>query len=150
MPDEQGPHQISPQSLGDYLEVMSKAVFQSGISYKVVENKWPGIREAFRGFDPRAVAGLTPPAVEDLVQDQKVIRNRRKIEAISSNARRIIELEKEHGSFKNYLRSHSSFKATVQDLRRQFKFLGESGCYFFLYIVGEEVPPHEEYRGVLK
>ena len=116
----------------------------------MVENKWPGIREAFRGFDAQAVAGLTPQDVEELVQDQKVIRNRRKIEAISSNARRIIELEKEHGSFKNYLRSHGSFKSTVLDLRRKFKFLGESGCYFFLYIVGEEVPPHEEYRDVLK
>ena len=44
---EQGaPERIDPQTLGDYLEVMSKLVFQSGISYRVVDSKWQGIREA--------------------------------------------------------------------------------------------------------
>lgn len=42
---------IQPQSLNDYLEIMSKAVFQSGMSWKVVENKWSGIQDTFQGFD---------------------------------------------------------------------------------------------------
>jgi 3-methyladenine DNA glycosylase Tag len=43
----EGPNNIKPQSLSDYLKVMSKAVFQTGISWKVIEAKWTGIRDAF-------------------------------------------------------------------------------------------------------
>ena len=42
------PERIEPAGLADYLEVMSKSVFQPGMSWKVVAAKWPGIREAFR------------------------------------------------------------------------------------------------------
>ena len=145
MPEEQTPDQIKPQSTGEYLEVMSKAVFQAGMSWKV-ENKWPGIRDAFRGFDAQAVANLTPDDLDALTNDTRVIRNRRKLEAIVDNANRMVELETKHGTFRDYLRSHASFDATVNDLRKQFKFLGEMGSYFFLYVVGEEVPPHDEWE----
>lgn len=150
MPDKGPPEQIQPQSLGDYLEVMTKAVFQSGMSWRVVESKWPGIRDAFRGFDPQAVAAMGDRDVNELAQDTRVIRNRRKLEAIVGNANRMLELEAEHGSLRKYLRSHEGFDATVVDLRKQFKFLGEMGCYYFLYVVGEEVPPHEEWQASRK
>lgn len=150
MPEQGPPEQIEAQSLGDYLEVMSKAVFQSGISWRVVESKWPGIRDAFRGFDAQAVAAMGDRDVNELAQDTRVIRNRRKLEAIVGNANRMLELEAEHGSFQRYLRSHGDFDATVADLRKQFKFLGEMGCYYFLYVVGEDVPPHEEWQASRK
>ena len=146
MPEQRAPDQIEPQSPGDYLEVMSKAVFQAGMSWKVVKAKWPGIRDAFRGFDAQAVAHLTPDDLDALTRDVRVIRNRRKLEAVVSNAGRILALEAEHGTFRDYLRSHGSFEATTSDLRKQFKFLGEMGCYYFLYVVGEEVPPHDEWQ----
>ncbi len=146
MPEQRAPDQIEPQSLGDYLEVMSKAVFQSGMSWKVVEAKWPGTREAFRGFDAQAVARLTPDDLDALTGDERVIRNRRKLEAVVSNAGRMLELEAVHGAFRDYLRSHDGFEATVSDLRKQFKFLGDMGCYYFLYVVGEKVPPHDEWQ----
>ncbi len=146
MPDQMAPERIDPQSLGDYLEVMSKSVFQSGMSWRVVESKWPTTREAFRGFDAEAVASLSPDDIDELAKDTRVIRNRRKLEAIAGNARRMVELEKEHGSFRNYLRSHDDFGSTVKALRKDFKFLGEMGCYLFLYVVGEEVPPYEEWH----
>jgi hypothetical protein len=38
----------------------------------------------------------------------------------------------------------------VKDLRKRFKFLGEMGCYYYLHVVGEEVPPHEEWMASLK
>lgn len=41
-----------PVTLAGYLESMSQAVFQAGISWKVVDAKWPGIRQAMKGFDP--------------------------------------------------------------------------------------------------
>jgi 3-methyladenine DNA glycosylase Tag len=146
MPEQRAPDRIEPQSLGDYLEVISKAVFQAGMSWKVVEAKWPGIRDAFRGFDAQAIAHLTPDDLDALTRDERVIRNRRKLEAVVSNAGRILELEADHGTFRDYLRSHGSFEATTSDLRKQFKFLGEMGCYYFLYVVGEEVPPHDEWQ----
>ena len=53
MPELTAPEQINPQSLGDYLGVMTKAVFQSGISWRVVESKWPGIQEAYLRYRHR-------------------------------------------------------------------------------------------------
>lgn len=137
------PEKVQPRNPGDYLEVMSKAVFQSGISWQVVEHKWPGIREAFCGFDPNAVASFTPAGLDALTNDVRVIRNRRKLEAIVENAKQMLEIEKRHGSFRDYLRSHCGYEETVADLRKRFRFLGESGCYYFLWTVGEQVPAYE-------
>ena len=52
----QAPERIDPGTLADYLEVMSKSVLQTGLSWRVVEAKWPDIRQAFRGFEPAVVA----------------------------------------------------------------------------------------------
>ena len=145
MPEGEAPEQIEPKVLGDYLEVMSKAVLQTGISWKVVESKWPGIRDAFRGFDAPTIADFTPDDLDELTKDARVIRNRRKLEAIIGNAAKMIDLESTHGTFREYLRSHDGFEATVTDLKKQFKFLGDMGSYYFLYVVGEEVPSHEEF-----
>ena len=139
------PEQINPQRLGDYLDVMSKAVFQTGMSWRVVENKWPGTREVFHDFDAERVASMSLAEIDAIAGDTRVIRNRRKIEAIVSNAARMVELDRQHGSFKSYLRSHGDFEGTVAALRKEFKFLGDMGAYYMLYVVGEEVPSHEEW-----
>ena len=145
VPRDYAPEQIEPRSLDDYLEVMTKPVFQSGMSWKVVDSKWHGIREVLLGFNVEAVANLTPPEVDEIALDKRVIRNRRKLDAIVHNAQRMIELDEKHGGFKNYLRSHATFGETVKDLRKQFKFLGDMGCYYFLYVVGEDVPLYAEW-----
>ena len=144
-PTGEAPPQIEPKSLGDYLEVMSKAVFQSGMSWKVVEAKWPSTREAFHDFQIGAVAAMGEEQIDELATDTRVIRNRRKLAAVVSNAQRMIELDEEHGEFRSYLRSHNDFWETVADIRKQFKFMGNVGTYFFLWVVGEEVIPHEEF-----
>ena len=141
----QAPQQITPTRPADYLEVMTKAVFQSGMSWQVVEAKWPGFREAFDGFDPAKIAGYTGDDVERLAADARIIRNRRKIEATLSNAERILEIERSPGGFAGWLRSHGDFEATVAALRSEFRFLGNTGTYYFLYVVGEPVPSHEEW-----
>lgn len=141
----EGPERITPGSLADYLEVMSKSVFQTGISWKVVENKWPEIKAAFRGFDPAVISKLDITDIDKLVQDRRVIRNRRKIEAIVGNAVRLLELDKQYGGFRKYLRSFASFEELTKDLRKQFKYLGDVGSYHFLWVVGEKVPPWEEW-----
>lgn len=111
MPEKPAPEQIEPRSLGDYLDVMSKAVFQSGISWKVVEAKWSSTREAFNEFDVEKVANLNPDDIDELAQDTRVIRNRRKLEAIIGNANRMIELE-------GQVRFVSRLPALAQGLRR--------------------------------
>jgi len=145
MAEHHAPEQIQPRGPADYLEVMTKAVFQSGISWKVVEAKWPGIRRAFRGFEPAAIVSLTPADLDAITADTSVIRNRRKIEATVENARAMLEMEQAHGTFRSYLRSHTGFDETVKDLRKRFKFMGEMGCFYFLYVVGEQVPSYEDW-----
>jgi 3-methyladenine DNA glycosylase Tag len=139
------PKKIRPKALGDYLEVMTKAVFQSGMSWQVIEAKWDGFRDAFAGFDADKVAGFTPEDVDRLVEDTRIVRNRRKIDATVDNAVEMVALDREHEGFRNYLRSHGSFEETVADLKRHFRFLGDTGSYYFLHVVGEKVPPHDEW-----
>ena len=146
MPSGQPPEQIKPTSLNDYLEVMSKAVFQSGMSWRVVEAKWPGTREAFYDFDVHKVAAFDERDLDELSQDTRVIRNYRKLAAIVSNAQIMIALDGEYGTLQEYLRSQDNFDATLDMVRKDFKFLGPTGIYFFLYVVGEQVPSHEEFE----
>jgi 3-methyladenine DNA glycosylase Tag len=142
----EAPKQIKPKSLGDYLEVMSRAAFQSGISWRVIEAKWDGFREAFSGFDAKKVASLEPPDVDRLMEDTRIVRNRAKIEATVHNARTMVDLDEEYGGFRKYLRSFGGdFEALVKDMRKRFKFLGDTGAYYFLHVVGEQVPSHEEW-----
>jgi 3-methyladenine DNA glycosylase Tag len=139
------PERARPRELAGYLEAITRAVFQGGISWRVVDAKWEGIREAFAGFDPQAVADLGAADIDALMTDPRVIRNRAKLEGTVDNAQTLLELDAEHGDFYRYLRSHGGFEATVADLKRQFRFLGDTGAYYFLYVVGEWVPPHEEW-----
>jgi DNA-3-methyladenine glycosylase I len=111
----------------------------------VVEAKWPGIKDAFRGFDPVKISKFTVGDIDTLVEDTRIIRNRRKIEAIVVNAQSLLELDRSHGTFRKYLRSFDSFEDLVKDLRKQFKFLGDMGAYHFLWVVGEQVPAWEEW-----
>ena len=76
------PVRIKPESLADYLEIMSKSVFQTGISWQVVEKKWPGIKDAFANFNPVAVSNFNSADMEMLADDKRIIRNHRKIAAI--------------------------------------------------------------------
>ena len=75
---------------------MTRAVFQSGISWRVVEAKWPGTREALRNFDPEQLADLSPEDIDRLAEDSRLIRNRRKIEATVDNAQTMLELDREY------------------------------------------------------
>jgi len=150
MPTGTPPEQIKPTSLDDYLEVMSKAVFQSGMSWRVVEAKWPGTRDAFYDFDIVKVAAFDEKDLDDLAKDTRVIRNYRKLAAIVSNAQKMIALENEYGAFQKYLRSQADFDATLNAIRKDFKFMGPTGIYYFLYVVGEQVPTHEEFESTYR
>jgi 3-methyladenine DNA glycosylase Tag len=144
----EAPQQIEPKGLADYLAVLTKAVFQSGISWRVIEAKWEGFVAAFEGFDPHKVADLTPDDVDRLAQDTRIVRNRRKIEATIENAQTLLELDAQPGGFTGYLRSQGDFEALVASLRGNFRWLGDTGAYYFLYVVREPVPSHEDWMKV--
>jgi 3-methyladenine DNA glycosylase Tag len=139
------PDQVKVSSLADYLAVLTRAVFQTGLSWKVIDAKWSGFQEAFYGFDPERVATLTRADIDRLAEDTRIVRNRAKIEATIDNANALLALDREPGGFGSWLRSHSTFEETVKALRAHFRYLGETGSYYFLYVVGEPVPPHEEW-----
>ena len=141
----QAPTQIEPTGLADYLDVLTRAVFQSGMSWRVVQAKWGGFHEAFTGFDPAAVAAFGDDDIERLAADTRIIRNRRKIEATVTNAQALLSLDDQPGGFVGWLRSQGDFDATVAALRGEFRFLGDMGAYYFLYVVGEKVPSHDEW-----
>jgi len=125
-------------------------VFQSGMSYKIAESKWLGTREAFHDFNADRVARITPSEIDQLTEDIRVIWNRSKLEAVVANVQKLLERDTEFSGFQKYLRSNEDSVSLVKDLQKQFKFLREMGCYYYLHVVGEEVPDHEEWQASLK
>lgn len=94
MPEMKVPERIEPGSLDDHLEVMSKAIFQAGMSWSVVGNKWAGIRDVLLGFNPDAIASLDDAQIDEVASDRRIIRNQRKIGAIVENARAMIAFDR--------------------------------------------------------
>ena len=134
-----------PATLTGYFEALTRIVFQSGMNWRVIEAKWPGIRTAFRELDPARVARMTAKDIDRLAHDARVIRNVPKIEATVLNAKEMVALNKVPGGFRGYLRSLGSFDEAAPVLRKRFRFLGEHGAYYFLWSVGEKVPPWQEW-----
>lgn len=145
--DDTHPAGEKPENLAGYLEALSRLVFQAGISWRVVDTKWDAIRDGFAEFAPEVVAGYGRDDIDRLLNDPGVIRSKAKIQATIDNARTVLELDAEHAGFARYLQSRGGFDETVADLKRQFRFIGDSGAYHFLWLVGEPVPPHAEWPG---
>ncbi len=138
------PPQITARTVDDYLEQLSKGVFQAGISWRVVDAKWPQIRKAFHDFETERVARMTDRQVDALTKDERVIRSRPKIAAVVHNAREMLSLERERG-FRKYLQSFADYEPLAADLKKRFKFVGDSGAYHFLYAVRHPVPDWHEW-----
>jgi len=130
-------------TLADYVASMARAVFVAGINWKVIEAKWDGIRAAFEDFDPETVAGYTPTDVDRLMADARVIRNRKKIEAIVRNTGELIVVDREFGGVEKYLESFDDNDLLIKDLHKRFAFLGESVAHFFLFGVNFNYPAQE-------
>ncbi len=74
---------IAPE---DFLAAFARGIFSAGLAWTVVENKWPGITEAFHGFDIGRAAFMEPDWFDQLVSDPRVIRSPPKIRSIQDNA----------------------------------------------------------------
>jgi len=86
-------------------ERLSLEGFQAGLSWELILRKRPAFRAAFADFNPDEVAVFTDADVERLLTDSGIIRNRRKIEAVITNARATIEL-REKGGLAELIWSH--------------------------------------------
>lgn len=80
-----------------WLSMFSKVIFQAGFNWKVVENKWDDIEEAFKGFDIAACAFMPEDWFEALTKDTRIIRYPAKIRAVQENAQFIQSLEDRGG-----------------------------------------------------
>jgi len=111
-----------------WLEQVTRAVFRAGMSWRVVEAKWPGFRADFHEFDPAAVAAMDEAELARVESDPQVIRNVRKLEATVGNAAVLEGLLSEHGSFRKYLSSFAEPADVADDLAKRFKFLSAGGA----------------------
>jgi DNA-3-methyladenine glycosylase I len=130
---------------------------QAGLSWLTILKRRDGYRKAFANFDVAKVARFTPAKVEKLLLDPGIIRNRAKVESTVRNAKSFLAIQKEFGSFDNYLwgfvgGSHQRNKwrrveqlpatsaiseAVSADLRaRDFRFVGPTTCYSHLQAAG--------------
>jgi len=136
----EAPPRIKPKSIDDYLEQLSKSVFQAGISWRVVDAKWSTIKPAFRGFQVERVARMGDREIDTLANDPRVIRSRPKIAAVVHNARAMLDLERGGGGFRKHLRSFDDYEELATDLKKRFKFVGDSATYHFLWTVRHPAP----------
>ncbi|SFO32221.1 DNA-3-methyladenine glycosylase I [Algoriphagus ornithinivorans] len=130
---------------------------QAGLSWATILKKREGYRNAFADFDYKVVADFPDSYVEELLHDQGIIRNKLKIKAAINNAQRFMEVQKEFGSFSDYiwsfvggkpiqnkLQSMKDAPATsaesdrlAKDLKKRgFKFLGSTTIYAHMQATG--------------
>jgi DNA-3-methyladenine glycosylase I len=130
---------------------------QAGLSWTMILRKRESYRRAFDGFGPAVVAGYDDRKVEELLANQGIVRNRRKIQAAIDNARAFLEIQKEFGSFDAYIwrfvgnrpirnswQSLTDLPAETKESRqmsldlkkRGFSFVGPTICYAFMQAVG--------------
>ncbi|MFN2115576.1 MAG: DNA-3-methyladenine glycosylase I [Anaerolineae bacterium] len=125
-----------------YLEAVTKIIFMGGLNRQVVENKWPGFLDAFKGFDVGFVADMTPEDVERLASDDRVIKYKAKLAAVVTNAGAMQDLAQEHGSFKAYvdqLYDEGGADAAAASLAKDFSYVSEDGARNWLYATGYDV-----------
>ncbi|MGD8231301.1 DNA-3-methyladenine glycosylase I [Vibrio sp. TRT 1302] len=91
------------RQIGDdrWLSALSMKVFQSGISWKVVRNKWPNFEQAFFGFKIEPLLMLSDEQWDNKAADPSIIRHHAKVRSIQANAQMIHEAALEHGTFAN-------------------------------------------------
>jgi len=103
MPPEPDPKALAELRDDRVLAEMTKRVFSAGFAWSVIESKWPGFEAAFLGFDPKRLAFESDEFWHKLTQDARIVRNGAKIESVRLNARFVLDVAKEHGSFGKFL-----------------------------------------------
>lgn len=130
---------------------------QAGLSWATILKKRDGYRKAFANFDPAKVARFTEERLEKMLLNPEIVRNRLKVYAAVNNAKRFLEVQKEFGSFDNYIwkfvngkpkvnkwKSLSEVAPTTPEsdalskdlIKRGFKFVGSTVIYAHMQACG--------------
>jgi DNA-3-methyladenine glycosylase I len=110
---------------------------QAGLSWETVLRKRDAFRRAFARFDPAKVARFTSRDVARLMNDESIIRNRAKIEAAIGNAKALLVLRTELGSFDSYVWGFDDKDTLSKDLKKRgFRFVGPTIVESFMQAVG--------------
>lgn len=145
-PHESGvPRQITPVSPNDYFEVLTRAVFNAGLAWRVVQSHWEALSDAFADFDPHVVAGYDEHDVDHLAADERLIQSHVKLAAVPVNARTFLDLADRHDGFDRWLDTFDDHDDRERALCRRFRYIGEFGAYWSLYTLKFDVPDHREW-----
>lgn len=134
-------------------EMLILETFQAGLSWRTILYKREAFRKAYEGFNPRKVAAFGEEKIAEMMADSDIIRNKRKIEASISNSKIFLEIQKESGTFSDYLWGFTDGKivheswderttsplsdAVTKDLKKRgMKFVGSTTIYSYLQSVG--------------
>ncbi len=130
---------------------------QAGLSWVTILKKRENFRQAFSGFDPQRVALFSGEDIERLLRDPGIVRNELKINVAINNAHRVLQVQKEFGTFDRYVwqfvdgrplrhafrslaeipaRTPQSDAMSKDMTRRGCKFVGSTICYAFMQAVG--------------
>ncbi len=129
---------------------------QAGLSWETILKKEKSFRKAYHNFNIKKIASYKEADKERLLNDARIIKNRLKVEAAIHNANVILQMQKEHGSFLNWL---NLFHPLTKDewvklFKCNFKFTGGEIVNEFLMSIGFLKGAHEEqcpvYKDVLK
>lgn len=119
---------------------------QAGLSWTTMLKKQFSFRKAFEGFDIEKIANYGEADKARLLADSGIIRNRLKVDAVIHNARVIKTLQKEHGSFENWLATNHPLtkEEWVKLFKKHFKFVGGEIVNEFLVSTGYIKGAHKE------
>lgn len=111
---------------------------QAGLSWSTILNKQENFRKAYHGFEIARVAAYDDAEVAQLLSDAGIIRNRLKVNAAIENAKAILQLQAEYGSFKNWLDTHhpKTKEEWVKLFKKTFRFTGGEIVNEFLMSTG--------------
>ncbi len=129
---------------------------QAGLSWTTILNKQENFRKAYRNFDIKKVAAFKEKDFDRLMQDAGIIRNRLKIQAAIENAKTIILLQKEFGSFRKWLDHHHPLtkEEWTKLFKKTFRFTGGEIVNEFLmstgYLPGAHTPDCPIHKKVMK
>ena len=136
-----------PSSDDAYFENMTRVIFLAGLSWRMIDEKWPNFKKALNNFSIAEVAKFDEKDVKRLMGDAGIVRNRAKIIATINNAKQLQNIKKEHGSFQSYLDrldKSNNYASVIKELGKKFSRLGPSSARIFLYSIGEKIEHPQE------
>lgn len=140
MPVVQSPEYLA--ELGDdrVLSEMSRRIFRAGLKHSLVDGKWPAFEEAFWGFAPHKIALMSDEQLENMMQNDKIIRHWGKIKAVRINATMIVNYGDDHGSFAKMLADWPTedIVGLWAFLKKEGQQLGGRSAAYFLRQIGKD------------